>query len=111
MRSPLTLLVGLIIAVYSLYSQHSLLQLIMSETLRFQDLGVIMEHLGTNAPKEYINHVVLSTTLNTFARKEDYDYLIPLVARNWLLFGFRPIILVVATSHEMNHSLLSRISS
>ena len=39
--------------------------------------------------------VVLSTTLTTAARPEDYAFLAPLVALSWFFQGFQPIIIVV----------------
>jgi hypothetical protein len=45
---------------------------------------------------QHTNYVVFSSTVDIFARNSTYDYLVPLVARNWFLRGFIPIVLIVA---------------
>jgi len=47
------------------------------------------------------NFVVFSTSLDTFARNSDYDFLAPLTAVNWDVAGFCPIVIAVASSNDI----------
>ena len=49
---------------------------------------------------QHTNYVVFSSTIDIFARGASYDYLVPLVARNWFLQGFVPIVFIVADDSQ-----------
>ena len=71
-----------------------------SESLRRKDFSPFLypertaDHIK-NESGEVDHYVVISSTIEAFARKQDYDFLVPLTAKNWNDHGFRPIIVLV----------------
>ena len=63
------------------------------------------KHQENSSDEAWNHYVALSTTLSTHARLEDYDFLAPLTAINWRLHGFRPILLVCASSQSQIDSV------
>ena len=53
------------------------------------------------------DYVVISSTVDAFARKADYDFLAPLTARNWHMHGFIPILIVVGSSQSKLDTVLA----